>query len=132
MAEGTVQDGLYYNKDHEWVRIEGDTATVGISDIAQHMLTDVVFVELPEVGASFSQFDAACVVESVKSVSDVYAPLSGTISEVNEELEGAPELVNTDAYGAGWMFKMTGINEEEKSNLMDAAGYTAHVANDSH
>jgi glycine cleavage system H protein len=128
MSEGTVQDGLYYNKDHEWVKIEGETATVGISDIAQHLLTDVVFVELPEVGATFAQFDAACVVESVKSVSDVYAPLGGTVSGINDALEDAPELVNTDAYGQGWMFTLSGINEEEKNNLMDAAAYKAFVA----
>lgn len=123
MVEHKIQDGLYYNKDHEWVKIEGDTATVGISDHAQELLTDIVFVELPEVGKELKQLDQAGVVESVKSVSDVYSPVSGTVSEVNEELESAPESVNSDAYGAGWMYKLTGVNSEETSSLMDAAAY---------
>lgn len=132
MSESKILDGLYYNKDHEWVKIEGDTAIVGISDHAQDLLTDVVFVELPKVGKVVKQFDPACVVESVKSVSDVYSPLGGTISEVNGDLENAPEKVNNDAYGEGWMFKLTGFDAAETSNLMDSAAYKTFVENESH
>lgn len=132
MSDSQVKDGLYYNKDHEWVQIDGDTAIVGISDYAQHLLTDVVFVELPEEGKEVHQFDPACVVESVKSVSDVYSPLSGTISEVNFDLEDNSETVNTDPYGDGWMFKLTGFDEAELDNLMDAEAYKKHIENDSH
>lgn len=128
MSNYKFQDGLYYTDKHEWVKIDGDTATVGISDCAQDLLTDVVFVELPKVGKQVKQFDTACVVESVKSVSDVYAPLSGTISEVNSELEKAPETVNQDAYGKGWIFKLTGINPIETSNLLDVEAYKVFVA----
>jgi len=132
MADYDIPDGLYYTKEHEWVKIESDTATVGISDTAQDLLTDVVFVELPEIGKEVPQFAPTCVVESVKSVSDVYAPVSGKISEVNTKLEAAPETVNDDPYGAGWMFKLTGINTDETKNLMDAAGYKEFVAKEVH
>lgn len=125
-------DGLFYTKEHEWVKIEGDSATVGITDHAQDLLTDIVFVELPDTGKEVKQNDAACVVESVKSVSDVYSPLSGTISEVNSELESAPENVNNDAFGAGWMFKLSGVNADEASNLMSAEQYKAFVESESH
>ena len=128
MSEAKIQPGLFYNKEHEWVKIEGDTATAGISDHAQHLLTDIVFVELPKVGKPVKQFDPACVVESVKSVSDVYAPLSGTVGEVNSALEGAPASVNTDPYGAGWMFKLTGVNAGETVNLMNAEQYGEFLA----
>ena len=132
MSEVKIQDGLYYNKDHEWVKIEGDNATVGISDHAQNLLTDVVFVELPQKDKEVKQFDQACVVESVKSVSDIYAPLSGKISEVNSELENSPELINKEPYGGGWIFKLSGINEAEKENLMDAAKYKEFIQKDNH
>jgi glycine cleavage system H protein len=132
MSESKVLDGLFYTKDHEWVKIEGDTATVGITDHAQHLLTDVVFVELPDTGKEVAQGKPACVVESVKSVSDVYAPVGGTISEVNEELEDSPENVNEDAYGKGWMFKLSGVNADETKNLMDAAAYKTMIENESH
>jgi len=127
-----VKDGLYYTKEHEWVRIDGDNATVGISDHAQELLTDIVFVELPNVGTNVEQGKPACVVESVKSVSDVYAPVGGTISEVNLELENAPELVNNDAFGDGWIFKLSGTNAEELNNLMDADAYREFIANENH
>jgi len=132
MADYKFQDGLYYTDKHEWVKIDGDTATVGISDCAQDLLTDVVFVELPKIGKQVKQFDTACVVESVKSVSDVYAPISGTISEVNSELEKSPEIINQDAYGKGWIFKMTGINPAETSNLLGVDAYKEFVAKETH
>ena len=122
----------YYTKEHEWVHVDGDSATVGISDHAQELLTDIVFVELPEVGVTVQQGKSACVVESVKSVSDVYAPMSGTISEVNTALENAPEMVNNDAFGEGWIFKLSGVQASELDSLMDAAAYTEFVANESH
>lgn len=127
-----VQDGLHYTEEHEWVKIDGDTATVGISDHAQELLTDIVFVELPNVGDAVEQGKPACVVESVKSVSDVYAPIGGEISEVNAELESAPELVNNDAFGAGWIFKLSGVSADELGTLMDAAAYREFIANESH
>jgi glycine cleavage system H protein len=132
MSEHKFQEGLYYTKSHEWVKIEGDTATVGISDTAQDLLTDVVFVELPKVGKVVKQLDTACVVESVKSVSDVFAPVGGTISEVNTALEKAPETVNQDAFGAGWIFKMTGVNAAETANLLDVNAYKEFVATEAH
>ena len=95
-----------YTEDHEWVDADGDIATVGITDYAQNALGDVVFVEVPEVGASFNKGDEVSVVESVKAASEVYAPLTGEIVEVNEALEGEPGLVNTDATGGGWFFKI--------------------------
>lgn len=132
MSNHKTEEGLYYAKTHEWVRIEGDTATVGITDHAQDLLTDVVFVELPEIGKEVSQSGAACVVESVKSVSDVYAPIGGKISEVNSELENTPELVNSDPYGQGWMFKLTEFNSDETGDLMSAEEYKEFVANEEH
>lgn len=132
MSATMVQDGLFYTKEHEWVRIEGDTATVGISDHAQHLLTDVVFVELPKVGKQVEQFKPACVVESVKSVSDVYAPVSGTISEVNHELESASEQVNKYPYGNGWMFKLSGVDASQTAQLMDAAAYREYISKEEH
>ena len=102
----TIPANVKYTKDHEWVRIDGDTATFGISDHAQEALGDIVFVELPEIGQELAAGDAYAVVESVKAVSDVYAPVSGEVIEVNEVLESEAELVNTDAYGAGWIAKI--------------------------
>ena len=97
---------LHYTKEHEWVRIEGDTATFGVTDHAQEALGDIVFVELPEVGRTVDAGEAYAVVESVKAVSDVYAPMAGDIIEINDALEGEPEKVNTDPYGAGWIAKV--------------------------
>ncbi|MBI5414867.1 glycine cleavage system protein GcvH [Candidatus Peregrinibacteria bacterium] len=127
-----IPDGLYYTKEHEWVKIQGDTATCGITDYAQHLLTDVVFVELPAAKKEVKQFGPACVVESVKSVSDVYAPVGGTISKVNSELESAPELINNDPYEKGWIFQLSGVDVHETSNLMDAAAYKAFIEQNAH
>ncbi|RMB04642.1 glycine cleavage system protein GcvH [Eilatimonas milleporae] len=116
-----------YTEDHEWIDIDGDVATVGITDYAQNALGDVVFVELPEVGAAFSKGDEAAVVESVKAASEVYAPVSGTIAEVNGALEGEPALVNSAPKGEGWFFKLTLSDAGELDGLMDEAAYKAFV-----
>jgi glycine cleavage system H protein len=119
-----VRSDLKYRESHEWVRDEGDgTVTVGISDHAQAQLGDMVFVELPEVGNSFSQGEACAVVESVKAASDAYAPVSGEVIEANDKLEDEPELVNTDPYGDGWMFKMKPSDPDEMAGLLDAEAY---------
>lgn len=102
----TIPADLKYTKEHEWVRIEGDTATFGITDHAQEALGDIVFVELPETGRTIDAGEAYAVVESVKAVSDVYAPVAGEVIQANEALEGEPELVNTDPYGTGWIAKV--------------------------
>ena len=128
MKNYNIQDSLYYTKEHEWVKVEGSQATVGVSDYAQDLLTDVVFVELPAVGKEVKQFGAACVVESVKSVSDVYSPLSGKITEANKNLEASPELINNDPYLGGWIYKMENINAAETANLMDSAKYKEYIA----
>ncbi|MDQ6994934.1 MAG: glycine cleavage system protein GcvH [Mariprofundaceae bacterium] len=114
----SIPANLKYTKEHEWVRIEGDTATFGVSDHAQEALGDIVFVELPEIGRTVDAGEAYAVVESVKAVSDVYAPVSGEIIEVNEALEGEPEKVNTEPYGAGWIakVKMSGNADELMSD----------------
>ncbi len=119
---------LHFTKDHEWVRVEGDIGTVGISNHAQDQLGDIVFVELPSPGRQVSKGDEAAVVESVKAASEVYAPLSGEIVEINEALEGEPQLVNSDPEGAGWFFKIKIANADELAQLMDAATYAAHAA----
>jgi len=121
----TIPAELQYTREHEWARIEGDTATFGISDHAQEALGDIVFVELPEIGRALAPGDAFAVVESVKAVSDVYAPLGGEVIAVNEALEGEPEKVNTDPYGAGWIarVKIGGGSAE----LLDAATYTTFL-----
>lgn len=116
-----------YSKDHEYVRIEGDVAVVGISDYAQGQLGDVVFVELPEVGKEVARGKEAAVVESVKAASEVYAPISGAVVEVNAELEGAPGLVNEDAEGKGWFLKLKVADPAELAELMDAAAYKAFL-----
>ena len=114
---------LKYTATHEWARIEGDSATFGITDFAQGELGDIVFVELPAIGAKVSQNKPLGTVEAVKAVSDLNAPLSGEVTEVNGSLEGTPDVVNKDAYGAGWMVKIRISNAAEAANLMDAAGY---------
>jgi glycine cleavage system H protein len=116
-----------YTKEHEWVRVDGAIATIGISDHAQEQLGDVVFVELPEVGRQVSQKGAMAVVESVKAASDVYAPLSGEVVEANEALTDEPALVNGDAEGAGWFCKIKMTKPAELDALMDAAAYRAFV-----
>jgi glycine cleavage system H protein len=120
-----IPEELLYSADHEWVKIEGNVATCGISDHAQHSLTDIVFVELPESGRGVRQGEQVAVVESVKAASDVFSPVSGTVIAVNSELENAPELVNQDPYGKGWMFRIELAAQSGKENLMDAAAYRA-------
>jgi glycine cleavage system H protein len=119
---------LRYTKDHEWVRIEGDEATVGITAYAADQLGDIVFVELPNVGRSLTQFGAFGVVESVKAVSDLFAPLSGAVSGINETLAGSPELVNSDPFGEGWMIRLTLAEPGEVDGLLDATAYDALTA----
>ena len=122
-----VPQNLRYNSSHEWVLLEGDIATVGISDHAQEELTDVVFVELPPVGKTVDVGDPTAVVESVKAASDIYAPVSGEVVEVNNEVEANPALVNTDPYGKGWIFKLKVKNAAQLEALLDAAGYEALI-----
>lgn len=117
-----------YAKTHEWVRLEGDTALVGISDYAQDQLSDIVYVELPEPGDSFEKGDVFAVVESVKAASDCHLPVSGKIIEVNEELEGSPQIVNGDPYGAGWFIRCSPMDVAEVADLMDASAYEKHCA----
>jgi glycine cleavage system H protein len=119
---------LHYNNSHEWLRLEGDIATVGITDHAQAELTDVVFVELPILGKTVDAGDPTAVVESVKAASDIYAPLSGEIVAGNPEVEADPALVNTDPYGRGWIFKIRLSEPAAVSRLMDAAAYQAMIA----
>ena len=114
-----------YTEDHEWLLIEGDTVTVGITEFAQNALGDIVFVEVPEAGAEFDQGDDAAVVESVKAASDVYAPITGVITEGNEALDDAPALVNSSPEGDGWFFKMTVGDADELAKLMNEAEYKA-------
>jgi glycine cleavage system H protein len=122
-----VPPNLRYNTSHEWVLVEGDTAIVGISDHAQEELTDVVFVELPAVGKSVDAGDPTAVVESVKAASDIYAPISGEVVEVNPAVEADPSLVNTDPYGKGWIFKLRIKDAGQLDQLLDAAGYEAMI-----
>jgi glycine cleavage system H protein len=117
----------YFTQDHEWIDVDGDSATVGITDYAQGQLGDVVFAEVPAAGASLAKGGDAAVVESVKAASDVYAPVSGTVTEGNAALEGDPALVNTDPEGEGWFFRMTLSDTSELDGLMDAAAYKAFV-----
>jgi len=114
---------LRYTKDHEWVRVEGDTATIGVTDFAANQLGDVVFVDLPKVGRAVDQFATFGVVESVKAVSDLYAPLSGEVIEVNGDLAGTPELVNSDPFGGGWMIRVRIADEGQVAGLLDAGAY---------
>jgi glycine cleavage system H protein len=123
-----VPTDLRYTKDHEWVRVDGDEATVGITDYAAGQLGDIVFVELPDVGRSLSQFATFGVVESVKAVSDLFAPVSGEVSGANEALSGQPELVNGDPYGEGWMIRLRLSDPAEVDGLLDASAYDALTA----
>ena len=118
----------YFTEDHEWLRVEGGVATVGITDYAQEQLGDLVFVELPEIGRKLAKGDTAVVVESVKAASDVYAPVDGEITEVNATLSADPALVNSAATGDGWLWKMKLANESQLDSLMDEAAYKAHIA----
>ncbi len=121
-------DDLRYSKDHEWVRVEGSRATIGITNFAADELGDIVFVELPEPGTKVAQFASFGVVESVKAVSDLYAPVSGEVGEINEALREKPELVNADPFGEGWMLKVELSSPDEVGQLMDAAAYQAQTA----
>jgi glycine cleavage system H protein len=118
---------LKYTKDHEWISLEGNVATIGITDFAQHELGDIVYVDIATVGKTFDAESVFGTVEAVKTVSDLFLPVSGTITELNPELEANPELVNTDPYGSGWMIKMTVDNTADIDQLMDAAAYEALV-----
>jgi glycine cleavage system H protein len=120
-----VPEDLRYTSEHEWVRVEGNLAWVGITDYAQDALGDVVYVSLPEAGATVAAMGPCCEVESTKSVSDVYAPVSGRVAEVNSELSDAPQLVNEDPYGKGWIFAVEIADPSELEGLLDAAGYQA-------
>jgi glycine cleavage system H protein len=119
---------LMYSKEHEWLKLDGEVAVVGITDYAQESLGDIVYVELPRLGAEVKQFAQIGVVESVKAVSDLYTPIGGEVVEVNGALEGDPALVNRDAYGAGWLFKVKVSDQSEREKLMGASDYDALVA----
>ena len=124
-------EDLSYTKDHEWVRARGEQATVGITDHAQHQLGDVVYVELPKVGDKFASGEPFGSVESVKAVSEVYMPLTGTVTEVNEILNDAPEMVNTNPYGDGWMIVIRMENPAEVDGLLSAAEYEDYIKEES-
>jgi len=123
----TVPQDLRYSKEHEWVRLDGDTATIGITHFAQEQLGDVVFVELPEKGATVRQFSSLGVVESVKAASDVYSPLSGEVLERNVKVIEKPELVNTAPYGDGWMLRVKLADKAELAKLLSADEYRSHI-----
>lgn len=124
-----VPQELKYTKSHEWVRREDDgSVTIGITDHAQDLLGDLVFVEVPEVGTVFAAGEDCAVVESVKAASDVYSPLAGEVTEANESLADAPEVINSDAYGDGWIFKLKLSDENELDELLDAAAYAEQIA----
>jgi len=126
-------DDRRYSKEHEWAKDNGDgIITMGITDHAQELLTDIVFVELPETGKKVEQMEPLAVVESVKSVSDVYSPVSGEVVEVNDILEEQPELINQDAFGEGWIARIKMDDPAELDNLMDAVGYTTLIEEEEH
>ncbi|HJO74526.1 MAG: glycine cleavage system protein GcvH [Rhodospirillales bacterium] len=118
---------IKYSKDHEWINMEGEIAVVGISDYAQEQLGEIVFIELPEAGKQLDKGDEACVIESVKAASEIYAPASGDVTEGNGDLDAAPGKVNEDATGEGWLFKMTLNDPTELNDMMDAGAYKEYV-----
>jgi len=120
-----VPQDLRYTKEHEWVRVDGGLATIGITDYAAEQLGDIVFVELPEPGRKITQFSAVGVIESVKAVSDLFAPLGGEVVESNAELAGSPELLNSDPFGAGWMLRINVCDAAQMEVLLDPAAYEA-------
>ena len=124
-----VPNDLYYAKTHEWLKIDENIATVGITDFAQNQLSDITFVELPDVGREVEAGDEVAVVESVKAASDIYSPVAGTIVEVNGDLEDSPDMINASPYDAGWLFKIELRKEEDVDNLMSAEEY-AELCND--
>ena len=119
----TLPENLRYTKDHEWISLDGEIATIGVTDFAQGELGDIVYVEIETKGKTFSAEEVFGTVEAVKTVSDLFLPVSGTIQDVNPKLESNPELVNSDPYGEGWMIKMKVDNPEDVAKLMDAAAY---------
>ncbi|HEX8293256.1 MAG TPA: glycine cleavage system protein GcvH [Pyrinomonadaceae bacterium] len=122
-----VPEGLFYSKDHEWLRVEGETATVGITEYAQNSLGDVVYVELPKAGETFAAHDTFGSVESVKAVSELFLPVAGEVTEVNESLTDEPEKVNSDPYGDGWMLRVRLSNRGEVDSLLNAAEYEDYI-----
>ena len=124
---GDVPDDLKYTKEHEWIRVEDDGVLIGITDFAQNALTEVVWVELPEIGVSVGAMESFASVESVKSVSEIYAPIAGSVIEVNEDLEDSPEIINEDPYGSGWICKMEVENKADLDALLDANAYAALI-----
>ncbi|MDP8293018.1 MAG: glycine cleavage system protein GcvH [Candidatus Orphnella occulta] len=122
-----IPDGLLYTKEHEWVKIEGDIAIMGITDYAQSSLGDITFVELPEKGTEVEQANMLATIESVKAASDVYAPLSGSINRINQDIIDSPELVNQSPYEKGWFVAINIKNEDEKGRLMSASDYKGYV-----
>jgi len=128
---GSIPDGLHYTKDHEWVKEEEGLAVVGITDHAQQALGEITYVELPTVGKSAARSDELAVVESAKAASDVYAPVGGTVKEVNEALEDMPETINADPYGAGWICKLEGYDSAELNDLLTAAEYKEFLESES-
>jgi glycine cleavage system H protein len=128
VAEYEIPDDLRYSNEDEWTRVEGERAVVGVTDYAQQQLGDIVYVELPEVGATVEQGAPFGVIESVKAVSELYSPVSGKVLEINAELEEHPEWVNDDCYGDGWMIAVRVEEEEEVASLLDAKAYRKHVS----
>lgn len=124
----SVPSELKYTKDHEWVRVEGDIVTIGITEFAQSELGEIVFADLPAAGKSVTQGGTLCVVESTKAASDVYAPLSGTVRESNARLNDEPGLINSDPYGEGWLVKLEGVSAPPEGALMDATAYEKLIA----
>ena len=122
-----IVEGLLYTKEHEWVKIEGDTATIGITDYAQQMLGEIVFVELPAVDKQFHSHDELAVIESSKAASDVYSPVTGKTIELNPQLQSGPELINDDCYGAGWLCKLSITDGKSIEELMDAKQYEEYL-----
>ena len=122
-----VPEDLRYSEDHEWVRLEGDTATLGVSDFAQEQLTDIVFVELPEVGRALAQGDEAAVIESVKAASELYAPVDGEVADINMKLGDEPGLINSEPTDGGWFIKMKIADASQIDGLMDEAAYQEFV-----
>ena len=120
-----LPDDLRYSREHEWVRVDGDDVVVGITDFAQDSMGDVVFVSLPDVGAELAADASVCEIESTKSVSDIYAPVSGTVTAVNESLADQPELVNAQPYGDGWIFRLRLVDASDLDRLLDASAYRA-------
>jgi glycine cleavage system H protein len=128
VSDSKVVDGLKYTKEHEWLKLEGDLAVVGLSDFAQEQLGDITYVELPELDDEMEAMGEMCVVESVKAAADVYCPIKGVIAEVNGSLEDEPEQINNDCYGGGWLVKLKGFDSADLDNLMDAAAYRELLA----